>query len=113
MKQIDRVLRTAVSLDKVEALSHPWTKGEFMEIWIALVGGIILGWVLEWIIDWVFWRRGVEQFYATEADLRRQLADTQARLAEVEAQNEELRAKTTAAPTRAPAAPASARRSDG
>lgn len=68
-----------------------------MEIWIALVGGLILGWVLEWIIDWVFWRRGVEQFYATEADLRRQLAEAHARIEEVEAQNAELRAKVPAA----------------
>jgi hypothetical protein len=76
-----------------------------MEIWIALVGGIILGWVLEWIIDWVFWRRGVEQFYATEADLRRQLAEAQSRAEAAEAQLAEVRAKPTAGGT-APARPA-------
>ncbi len=69
-----------------------------MEIWIALVGGVILGWVLEWIIDWVFWRRGVEGFYATEADLRRRLAAANARAEAAEAQLAEVRAKTPALP---------------
>ncbi len=40
-----------------------------MQIWVALVGGLIIGWVAEWVIDWLYWRRGVEAFYATEAEL--------------------------------------------
>ena len=48
-------------------------QGALMEIWVALVGGIMIGWVLEWVVDWVYWRRGVEAFYATEAELRSQI----------------------------------------
>jgi hypothetical protein len=55
-----------------------------MEIWVALVGGLILGWAAEWVVDWVYWRRGVEAFYATEAELRRQVAS-------LAAENESLR----------------------
>ena len=55
-----------------------------MEIWVALVGGLILGWVAEWVIDWLYWRRGVEAFYATEAELRRQVTS-------LAAENETLR----------------------
>ena len=55
-----------------------------MEIWVALVGGIIIGWVVEWVVDWLYWRRGVEAFYATEAELRSQVA-------KLSAENEELR----------------------
>jgi hypothetical protein len=55
-----------------------------MEIWVALVGGIIIGWVLEWVVDWLYWRRGVEAFYATEAELRTQVAA-------LSAENEKLR----------------------
>jgi hypothetical protein len=55
-----------------------------MEIWVALVGGIIIGWVVEWVVDWLYWRRGVEAFYATEAELRSQVSS-------LTAENEELR----------------------
>jgi hypothetical protein len=55
-----------------------------MEIWVALIGGLILGWVAEWLVDWFYWRRGVEAFYATEAELRRQVAS-------LAAENESLR----------------------
>lgn len=55
-----------------------------MEIWVALVGGLILGWLAEWIIDWYYWRRGIEALYATEAELRRQVAS-------LAAENESLR----------------------
>jgi hypothetical protein len=55
-----------------------------MDIWIALVAGLIIGWVIEWVIDWLYWRRGVEGFYATEAELRSQVA-------ELRAENESLR----------------------
>jgi predicted flap endonuclease-1-like 5' DNA nuclease len=48
-----------------------------MTIWIALAGGIILGWVIEWIVDWLYWRRGIAGFYATESDLRSQLQNVQ------------------------------------
>ena len=55
-----------------------------MEIWVALVGGLILGWVAEWVVDWFYWRRGVEAFYATERELRRQVES-------LAAENESLR----------------------
>ena len=61
-----------------------------MEIWVALVGGIIIGWVLEWVVDWVYWRHGVEAFYATEAELRSQLET-------LTAENESLRQQLTPA----------------
>jgi len=28
-----------------------------MNIWIALVLGILIGWLVEWVIDWFYWRR--------------------------------------------------------
>lgn len=55
-----------------------------MDIWVALIGGLIIGWVAEWVIDWVYWRRGVEAFYTTEAELRRQVDS-------LAAENESLR----------------------
>ena len=55
-----------------------------MEIWVALLGGVIIGWVAEWVIDWYYWRRGVEAFYASEAELRRQVSS-------LAAENESLR----------------------
>ena len=51
-----------------------------MEVGIALVAGIAIGWVIEWVIDWLFWRRGVAGFYATETALRGQIADLQAEI---------------------------------
>lgn len=62
-----------------------------MEIWVALVGGLILGWVAEWVVDWLYWRRGVEAFYATEAELRRQVAS-------LAAENESLRQQLSSRP---------------
>jgi hypothetical protein len=62
-----------------------------MEIWIALLGGLILGWVLEWLVDWFYWRRGVESFYATEAELRAQVAA-------LTAENEKLRQQLSGKP---------------
>jgi hypothetical protein len=62
-----------------------------MEIWVALVAGLIIGWVAEWVIDWLYWRRGVEGFYATEAELRRQVAS-------LAAENESLRQQLSTRP---------------
>ena len=62
-----------------------------MEIWVALVGGLILGWVAEWVVDGFYWRRGVEAFYATEAELRRQVAS-------LAAENESLRQQLSSRP---------------
>jgi len=53
-----------------------------MNIWIAFAGGIILGWVIEWVIDWLYWRRGIEGFYATESELRSELQIAQQQQAE-------------------------------
>jgi len=44
-----------------------------MGIWVALAAGLIIGWLAEWVLDWVYWRRGLEGLYATEAELRRQV----------------------------------------
>ncbi len=58
-----------------------------MIVWISLIGGIIIGWLIEWVIDWLYWRRGVEAYYRTELELRRELAAAQdaARAAQAEA----------------------------
>ena len=62
-----------------------------MEIWVALAAGLILGWLAEWVVDWIFWRRGVEAYYATEEELRRQVAS-------LAAENESLRKQLAARP---------------
>jgi hypothetical protein len=62
-----------------------------MGIWVALVAGIIVGWVAEWLLDWFYWRRGVEAFYITEAELRRQVDS-------LAAENESLRNQLAARP---------------
>ncbi|TAK10918.1 MAG: hypothetical protein EPO32_14020 [Anaerolineae bacterium] len=28
-----------------------------MNIWTALILGILIGWLVEWVIDWLYWRR--------------------------------------------------------
>jgi hypothetical protein len=45
-----------------------------LEIWLAFLGGLILGWLIEWIVDWQFWRKSVASLRAENAELRRQLA---------------------------------------
>ncbi len=64
-----------------------------MTVWIAFAAGIFVGWVIEWIIDWLYWRRNLAGFYATETQLRNELAASQARQAELNAENEALRAQ--------------------
>jgi hypothetical protein len=54
-------------------------------VWIALVGGIIIGWLIEWLVDWFYWRRGLEAFYVTEQQLRGELSNTQQELADAKA----------------------------
>ena len=66
------------------------------QVWLALIGGLILGWLIEWIVDWQFWRRNLDELRAENQTLRRQLADSQAQLAA-------LQPAPTAQPT--PAAP--------
>lgn len=58
-----------------------------MEVGIALVAGIAIGWVIEWVIDWQYWRRGVAGFYATESQLRSELDNARV---SVQATSEEL-----------------------
>jgi len=48
-----------------------------MEVWTALIGGIIIGWLIEWVIDWQYWRRGLDSLYAAEAELRDALAKSE------------------------------------
>jgi predicted flap endonuclease-1-like 5' DNA nuclease len=61
---------------------------------IALLAGVIIGWIIEWVIDWQYWRRGISGFYATEAQLRSELAQAKTALdasaAEVESTRQEL-----------------------
>lgn len=64
-----------------------------MIVWISLIGGIILGWLIEWLIDWLYWRRGVEVFYRTEQELRRELEAAQASALESQAEAAALRSK--------------------
>ena len=71
-----------------------------MEVWIALVGGIIIGWLVEWTIDWQYWRRGLDSLYRTEAELRAALDRSEAEKAamlaasaECEAQLSDLRSR--------------------
>lgn len=49
-----------------------------MDFLIPLVVGIIIGWIAEWVIDWVYWRRGIEEFYANETRLNNALAASNA-----------------------------------
>jgi hypothetical protein len=51
------------------------------QVWLALLGGLILGWLIEWIIDWQFWRRNVAELREENQALRKQLTDAQAQLA--------------------------------
>jgi hypothetical protein len=43
------------------------------QIWLALIGGLILGWLIEWAIDWWFWRRNLAELRQENQELRRQL----------------------------------------
>jgi predicted flap endonuclease-1-like 5' DNA nuclease len=76
-----------------------------MTVWIAFAAGIFVGWVIEWIIDWLYWRRNLAGFYATETQLRNELAAAQARLDELSVENEALRAQLASAPERTLAVP--------
>lgn len=53
-----------------------------MEVWLALITGIIIGWLVEWLIDWRYWRRGLEGLYQTQVDLRAALDRSEAEKAE-------------------------------
>lgn len=44
-----------------------------LEIWLAFLGGLIIGWLIEWIVDWQFWRKSVVSLRAENAELRRHL----------------------------------------
>ncbi len=65
-----------------------------MNVWIALIGGIILGWLVEWIIDWFYWRRGAQAFYTMEHELRQELAAARRQLAEAQATIERLQGQS-------------------
>jgi hypothetical protein len=51
------------------------------QVWLALIGGLILGWLIEWIVDWQFWRRNLDELRTENHALRRQVADAQAQIA--------------------------------
>lgn len=61
-----------------------------MTVWIALAVGILIGWIIEWVIDWLYWRRNLAAFYATETQLRDELAAAQAQVAGLAAANRAL-----------------------
>lgn len=50
------------------------------QIWLALLGGLILGWLIEWLIDWWFWRRNLAELRQENQHLRRQLEEARRRL---------------------------------
>ncbi len=54
------------------------------QVWLALIGGLILGWLIEWIVDWQFWRRNLNELREENQALRRQLAEAQSQLAAVQ-----------------------------
>jgi hypothetical protein len=58
-----------------------WEKDYMQQVWLALIGGIILGWLIEWVIDWQFWRRNLAELRQENQALRRQLSEAQAQLA--------------------------------
>jgi hypothetical protein len=74
-----------------------------MNVWVALIGGIILGWLIEWLIDWYYWRRGAEAFYTMERDLRTELAVTRQQLAEAQAALDRLSESEPSAKSGVPA----------
>lgn len=69
-----------------------------MNVWIALIGGIMLGWLIEWVIDWVYWRRGAEAFYIAERDLRLELHGARQELVEAQATIERLQEQLASGP---------------
>jgi predicted flap endonuclease-1-like 5' DNA nuclease len=73
-----------------------------MNVWIVFLLGVFVGWLIEWIIDWLFWRRNVKKVYASDAQLRQELAEAEAQLASVDAlrsQVSKLQAQLNAART--------------
>ena len=50
------------------------------QIWLALIGGLILGWLIEWMIDWWFWRRNLAELRRENQELRRQLEEVRGSL---------------------------------
>jgi len=64
-----------------------------MEVWIALIAGIIIGWLVEWLIDWQYWRRGLKGLYQTQADIRAALERSKAEKAEALAASAALEAQ--------------------
>lgn len=62
-----------------------------MNLWLAFLGGVIIGWVIEWVIDWYYWRRGVAEFYAVETALRRRVEAAEAESAAARQAEEKLR----------------------
>ena len=50
------------------------------QIWLALIGGLILGWLIEWVIDWWFWRRNVAELRQENQELRRQLDEARSQM---------------------------------
>jgi hypothetical protein len=73
------------------------------QVWLALLGGLILGWLIEWIIDWQFWRRNVAELREENQALRRQLADAQAQLAALQPAGARQPTKATIAQPGTPA----------
>lgn len=67
-----------------------------MDVWIALVAGIAIGWLIEWVIDWQYWRRGLSGFYQTEAELRHAIAEQQAQIQDTNAALEQMRHELSA-----------------
>lgn len=52
------------------------------QIWMALIGGLILGWLIEWVIDWWFWRRTLAGLRQENHELRQQLEEARHQLSD-------------------------------
>ena len=72
------------------------------QVWLALIGGLILGWLIEWIVDWQFWRRNLNELREENQALRRQLAETQSQLAAAQQTPAALTGEAVAVPVDAP-----------
>lgn len=88
------------------------------QVWLALIGGLVLGWLIEWIVDWKFWRRNLDELRKENQALRRQLSDAQAQLAAIQAPPTPAPGEATsvhveeAAPAAPPKTPDTAREED-
>ena len=71
-------------------------------VWLAFIGGLILGWLIEWVIDWQFWRKNVESLRQENQRLRTQLEAAQRQLAALQTSASPPSSAPAATPTQEP-----------